>query len=136
MAAVWPLGGDARPDDDAVHHQGRYQDVRDNLQVKEVRLDEQPGVRWIICHNPEQAAKDKTDRDRQLDAVRAELERITALRAKVTPAKATPTKGTGKDVASEPAAHVKAECALRDHKALGKWVKQTPRGGCCWTARR
>jgi transposase len=114
----------------ALARAGRYQDVRDNLRVKEVRLDEQPGVRWIICHNPEQAAKDKADRGRQLDAVRAELERITALRAKATPAKgAGKGKGKSKDAAvSEPAAHVKAECALRDHKALGRWVKQTPSG--------
>jgi transposase len=111
----------------ALSRQGRYQDVRDNLRVKEVRLDDQPGVRWIICHNPEQAAKDKTDRDRHLDAVRAELDRIAALRAKATPASNT-GKSKSKDPASEPAAHVKAECALREHKALGRWVKQTPSG--------
>jgi transposase len=114
----------------ALSRQGRYQDVRDNLRVKEVRLDEQPGVRWIICHNPEQAAKDKTDRDRHLDAVRAELERITALRAKATAATAAPAtdKGKGKGKAIEPAAHVKAECALRDHAALGRWVRQRRSG--------
>ena len=109
--------------------QAFYQDVRDNLRVKEVRLDQQPGVRWIICHNPEQAVKDKTDRDRQLEAVRTELERITALRAKVTPAKDKSNgKGEGQGEGSEPAAHVKAECALRNHKALGRWVRQTPSG--------
>ena len=115
----------------ALSRQGRYQDVRDNLRVKEVRLEEQPGVRWIICHNPEQAVKDKTDRDRQLEAVRTELDRITALRAKVTPAKDKSNgkgEGNGEGAGSEPAAHVKAECALRDHKALGRWVKQTPSG--------
>lgn len=115
----------------ALSRQGRYQDVRDNLRVKEVRLEEQPGVRWIICHNPEQAVKDKTDRDRQLEAVRTELDRITALRAKVTPAKDKSNgkgEGNGEGAGSEPAAHVKAECALRDHKALGRWVRQTPSG--------
>ena len=110
----------------ALARPGRYQDVRENLRVKEVRLDDQPGVRWIVCHNPEQAAKDKADRDRHLDAVRGELQRIAALRAKATPAKGTPAKG--KDAASEQAAHVKAECALREHKALGRWIKQTPSG--------
>ena len=115
----------------ALSRQGRYQDVRDNLRVKEVRLEEQPGVRWIICHNPEQAVKDKTDRDRQLEAVRSELDRITALRAKVTPAKDKSNgkgEGNGEGAGSEPAAHVKAECALREHKALGRWVRQTPSG--------
>ncbi len=113
----------------ALSRQGRYQEVRDNLRVKEVRLDDQPGVRWIICHNPEQAARDKTDRDRHLDAVRTELQRITALRTKATAAKGKgPAKGKGTGAASEPAAHVKAECALRDHKALGRWVRQLPSG--------
>ena len=26
----------------------------------------------------------------------------------------------------EEAAHVKAECALREHPALGRWLRQTP----------
>ena len=26
------------------------------------------------------------------------------------------------------AAHVKAECALREHPALGRWLRQTPSG--------
>ena len=37
--------------------QGRYQHVQDNLRVKEVRLDG-TDVRFIICHNPEQADRD------------------------------------------------------------------------------
>ncbi len=65
--------------DQALARAGRYQDVRDNLRVKEVRLEHAPGVRWVICHNPDQAAKDKADRDRQLDAVTAELARIRTL---------------------------------------------------------
>lgn len=28
----------------------------------------------------------------------------------------------------EEAAHVKAECALREHPALGRWLRQTPAG--------
>lgn len=111
---------------EALSRQGRYQDVADNLRVKEVRLDSTPGRRWIIALNPDRAAKDAADRDRQLHAVRAELERIATLRAKTTKG----VKG-GKGSASasqEPAMHVKAECALRDHPALGRWVKQTSSG--------
>jgi transposase len=109
---------------EALSRQGRYQDVRDNLRVKEVRLDSSPGMRWIICLNPDQAAKDKTDRDRQLEAVTTELARIATLRAKATK---TP-KTRGKATADDAAAHVKAECALRDHKALGRWVRQSATG--------
>jgi len=35
----------------ALSRQGRYQQVRDNLRVKEVRLDG-TDQRWVICHNP------------------------------------------------------------------------------------
>src|SRR5919201_1995310 len=63
--------------------QGRYQSVRDNLRVKEVRLGEGDGARrFVVCHNPAQAERDRAQRDQQLAAVAAELERIAALRAK------------------------------------------------------
>lgn len=116
---------------EALSRPGRYQDVRDNLRVKEVRLDSAPGVRWVICHNPGEAAKDKADRDRQLAAVTAELDRITRMRTAVKSAKGAGgrnTTGSKKTGTTQTAAHVKAECALRDHKALGRWVKQTPSG--------
>jgi len=116
---------------EALSRQGRYQDVRDNLRVKEVRLDSAPGVRWVICHNPVEAAKDKAERERQLAAVTAELDRITRMRTAAKSAKGAAgknTTGPKKTATGQSAAHVKAECALRDHKALGKWVKQTPTG--------
>lgn len=37
----------------ALSRQGRYQHVRDNLQVKQVRIAE--GERFVICYNPEPA---------------------------------------------------------------------------------
>lgn len=39
--------------------QGRYQQVRDNLRVKEVQLNSTPDRRWIICHNPQEAERDQ-----------------------------------------------------------------------------
>jgi transposase len=68
--------------------QGRYQQVRDNLRVKEVRLDG-TDVRLVICHNPEQAKRDKLQRQQAVDRIQAELARISAQRqrdrAKTTP---------------------------------------------------
>jgi Transposase DDE domain len=40
----------------ALSRQGRYATVRDNLQVKEVKLGD--GDRWIVCFNPAQAERD------------------------------------------------------------------------------
>ncbi|MGD9528931.1 MAG: hypothetical protein AB7L91_18935 [Dehalococcoidia bacterium] len=50
---------------EALSRQGRYQQVRDNLRVKEVRLDSTPGVRWITCHNLDQAERDAAARSRE-----------------------------------------------------------------------
>jgi len=118
----------------ALSRQGRYSQVRDNLRVKEVKLDAAPDRRWVICHNPAEAGRDKTQRDAALEHVRAELDRIKTLRdrATKTPAKAstrTAGKTSGKaDGKSVEPAHVKAECALRDHPAYGRWVRQQPSG--------
>ena len=67
--------------------------VCDNLQVKEVKLDAAPDRRWVICHNPAEADRDKTQRDTALDRIRAELERIKTLRDRATK---TASKKAGK----------------------------------------
>jgi hypothetical protein len=101
--------------------QGRYQTVRDNLRVKEVRVGQGDAARrFVLCHNPERAERDRLQRQQQLAVVAAELERIAALRAKH--AKAAGKRRRGADD------HLKAECALRDHPALGRWLRQTPGG--------
>jgi hypothetical protein len=101
--------------------QGRYQTVRDNLRVKEVRVGQgDADRRFVLCHNPERAERDRHQRQQQLAVVAAELERIVALRAKH--AKAAGKRRRGADD------HLKAECALRDHPALGRWLRQTPGG--------
>ena len=53
---------------EAMSRQGRYQEVRANLRVKEVKLAGDPGRRWIICHNPVEAERDRARRGRQLEA--------------------------------------------------------------------
>ncbi len=62
----------------ALSRQGRYQQVRDNLQVKEVRIatDE----RFVICYNPEQADRDAALREvmtGKLGAMIADTDRLT-----------------------------------------------------------
>jgi transposase len=114
--------------DQALARPGRYQQVRDNLRVKEVRLDEDEGRRWIICHNPAEAEHDAARREDQLTAIREELERINAARA-ADATKARAAKDGRRPVAPSDAPHRKAECALRDHPSLGRWLKQHPTTG-------
>jgi transposase len=115
--------------------QGRYQQVRDNLRVKEVRLGSGDAARrFVLCHNPEQAERDRTQREQAVARLEVELERIATLRAKAakrTRAKAAAT-GRGRRRGAQQQAdaddHLKAECALRDHPTLGRWLRQTPGG--------
>jgi len=103
--------------------QGRYQSVRDNLRVKEVRVGQGDAARrFVLCHNPEQADRDRHQRKQQLALIEGELQRIAALRAKHA-------KAAGKRRRDQGAGdHLKAECALRDHPTLGRWLRQTPGG--------
>lgn len=49
---------------------GRYQEVAENLRVKEVWVE---GRRYIVCHNPQEAAKDAADRGAILQALADQL---------------------------------------------------------------
>jgi transposase len=102
--------------------QGRYQQVRDNLRVKEVKIDGYD-TRFIVCHNPEQAERDQQQRDEAIARITAELERIAAQRARDAQRSAS-----DKTRARTEAGHVRAECALRDHPALGRWLTQQRSG--------
>jgi len=109
----------------ALSRPGRYRAVRDNLRVKQVRLDEGAdglGVRWVVCHNPVEADRDKTRREQALTRLAAELERIATARARDAQRRKEGNKAGAEGV------HVRAECALRDHPTLGRWLRQQPSG--------
>jgi transposase len=106
----------------ALSRQGRYQQVRDNLRVKEVRLDA-GDQRFVICHNPDQAERDKANRDEAIVRIEAELDRIRTQRERDR-TRQLGDKARGK----AEAAHLRAECALRDHPTLGRWLRQQPNG--------
>ena len=100
----------------ALARPGRYQTVRDNLRVKDVRIgDGDRQKRFVVCHNPAEAARDKAERDQQIARLEDELQRIETARAKAKTAKAQ-------------AAHTRAECALRDHPTLSRYLPQTTSG--------
>lgn len=60
--------------DQVLSHPGRYQNVEDNLRVKEVRIEDR---RYIVCYNPEQAKKDAADRQATLEALAKKLKQGT-----------------------------------------------------------
>jgi hypothetical protein len=55
----------------ALARPGRYQQVAENLRVKQVRLGE--GDRFVVCHNPDQALRDAQIRELMLTALRTAI---------------------------------------------------------------
>ncbi len=107
---------------EALGRAGRYQSVRDNLRVKEVRVERTPDRRWIVCHNPLEAERDKTQRDAAIARLETELAAIKAGRARAAAKTKTSKSKSSDDV------HRRAECALRDHKTLGRYLRQLASG--------
>jgi len=74
----------------ALSRQGRYKEVRDNLQAREVRLGDDDHDRFIICYNPDQAERDAAIRARLV----AQLEEIIEGTDALTAAERGRTEGT------------------------------------------
>jgi len=61
---------------------GRYRDVAANLRVKEVMVGEgERRRRYLVCPNPDEAAREHAHRERLLELVRAELAALDARQA-------------------------------------------------------
>jgi transposase len=100
----------------ALSRPGRYRDVRDNLRVKEVQVgDGDAARRFIVCHNPAEAERDRARREQRVRRIEVELARLKLQRDKAK------TK-------AERDAHQRGECALRDHKTLARYLRQTSTG--------
>ncbi len=100
----------------ALSRQGRYRVVRDNLRVKEVQVGEgDAAVRYVVCHNPAEAERDRARRQQRLALIEAELARLAEQRQRARSRQ-------------EREAHLRGECALRDHPTLSRYLRQTPSG--------
>ena len=100
----------------ALSRQGRYRTVAENLRVKEIKLSDDPQAeRYVVCHNPIEAQRDRTRRQRRIERIKAELERLALQRERAK------TK-------EQRQAHLRGECALRDHKTLSRYLRQTKTG--------
>jgi len=80
----------------ALSRQGRYQEVAGNLRVKEVRIAE--AERFVICHNPDQAERDKTVRGKLV----AQLEEAIAGSDKLSATKRAELRG---QISTKPGLH-------------------------------
>src|SRR5215475_5056210 len=86
---------------------GRYRDVATNRRVKAVYVGEgERRRRYLVCHNPEEAAREQAHRERLLELVRAELA----------------TLDTGQ------ADHPKKACELMASRRFGRYLRMDARG--------
>ncbi len=100
----------------ALSRPGRYRQVRDNLRVKDVHVgDGDAAQRYVVCHNPAEADRDRQRREQRIARIEAELARLKRQRERAK------TK-------AERDAHQRGECALRDHNTLSRYLRQTKTG--------
>ena len=98
---------------EAMSRAGRFQTVRDNVEVKEVVVGEGSDKRrYVVVRNPQQAKRDKAIRGEILEQVEAEVKRLNAQWAE-------------KKLHD---GHTKAVCALKAHKTKGRYVRELKSG--------
>jgi hypothetical protein len=90
---------------EVISRPGRYQKVADNLEIKEVVVgDGERRRRYIVCYNPEEAARQNKHREQVLQELEAELEALRTQRG---------------------ASHSKRVCELRASGRYGRYVRLT-----------
>lgn len=95
-------------DEAVLSRPGRYQEAAENLRVKEIVVgDGERRRRYVLCHNPQEEARQRGHRERVLAELRAELE---TLREPVCEG------------------HSKRVCTLRASRRYGRYLKLTAKG--------
>jgi transposase len=94
---------------DVVRRAGRYQVVAENLRVKEVVVgDGERRRRYVVCHNPQEAERQRQHRERLLEELGLELE-------------------SQREPLHE-GRHAKHTCELVTSRRYGRYLRQTPSG--------
>jgi transposase len=92
---------------DVLTRAGRYRDVAHNLRVKEVYVGEGERRRhYLVCHNPDEAAREHAHRERLLALVRAELAALDTRQAD----------------------HPKKACELMASRRFGRYLRMDAHG--------
>jgi hypothetical protein len=102
------LRSDSKEANAALQRQGRYHTVEGNLRVKQVRVDDGTARdRFVICHNPERAERDRTVREQIIDRLQQEI----AVADRLAPSKRSELYG-----------------ALATKPAYKRFLRKTPTG--------
>lgn len=93
---------------EAMSTRGRYQQVRENLHVKEIIVgDGEARKRYVLVYNPKEAQHQREERKKLLEKLQTELDGLKQLPHE---------------------AHSKAACRLRSHPSYGKYLRQLKDG--------
>lgn len=93
---------------DVLARQGRYHEVRDNLRVKEVIVgDGERRRRYVVCHNPDEAARQQAHRSKL----------VAQLEAEIAAMQTDSDRG-----------HSKRVCALLTSSRYGRYLRETSSG--------
>ena len=99
---------------EALARPGRFRRVRENLEVKEVVVEEGSlKRRFVVVRNANQAERDREIREAQLKRLEIEIDRLNKRRRR---------RNTGQQ------AHTKAVCALKAHWTMGRYVRELKSG--------
>ena len=91
-----------------VNRPGRYQEVSENLRVKEVVVgDGERRRRYVVCHNPQEAQRQRLHREQVLEQLNAELDSLRHQAGKT---------------------HTKRVCELRASGRYGRYLRLTRTG--------
>jgi transposase len=105
--------GEKLRDNQEVHKEvlaqrGRFTAIREDLEIKEVIVgDGERRRRFLLVHNPEEAKKDKTTREKALKKIDEALQSIGEQKGKC---------------------HKKSVCSLLSHRAMGRYLRQLKTG--------
>jgi hypothetical protein len=103
-----PVHRGGEVDQEVISRPGRYQPVSETLQVKEVMVGQgERRRRYVVCHNPQEAERQRRHREQVLVELAAELESLREQRAP---------------------AHSKRVCALRASGRYGRYVRLSKTG--------
>lgn len=94
--------------DEAMARKGRYQKIRENLEVKEIVVgDGEKRQHFVMAFNPKEAEKERKHREHLVQDLETALEDLHQMPEKK---------------------HTKAACALRSHKLYGRYLRQLKDG--------
>jgi transposase len=104
-----PIGQGGEVATKVLTRRGRYRAVASNLRVKEVVVGDGEGRRrYVVCHNPEEAARQRRHRLEVLEELQAELASLSEC--------------------AEGEQHSKHVCELRASRRFGKYLKMQKSG--------